>query len=94
MKNYSVSAAIAATLLLSGCAGGPTPIPDADSAAARLYAGKCGVCHALPHPKRHSAGEWPALIALMERRMSERGLDPLTPEQRRQLLSYLQHNGR
>ena len=93
MKKYSVSAAIAATLL-SGCAGGPTPIPEADSAPARLYADKCGLCHALPHPKRHSAGEWPALITLMEQRMSERGLDPLTPEQRQQLLGYLQRNGR
>ncbi len=79
---------------LIGCASSPTPIPNAGSVAANLYAEKCSACHAVPHPKRNNASEWQHLLTLMEQRMNERGMDALTNEQRKTILAYLQTNAR
>jgi len=81
-------------LTMIGCAVGPTPIPEAQSPAALLYAEKCGACHAVPHPKRNTAAEWQHLFVLMEQRMIERNIVALTDEQREMLMSYLQNNAR
>jgi hypothetical protein len=80
--------------VLNGCAGGPTPVPDPDSAAARLYVDKCGACHAVPHPKRNTAEDWHHLLPLMEQRMAERGKEPLTDEEREILSKYLDAHAR
>jgi hypothetical protein len=80
--------------VLSGCAGGPTPIPDPDSAAAQLYIDKCSACHAVPHPKRNTVDDWHHLIPLMEQRMAERGKEPLTDEERETLMKYLDTHAR
>ncbi len=87
---------LAAGVLISitGCAGGPTPVPDAQSAEAALYIQKCGTCHSVPHPKRNTAAGWQHLFALMEQRMVERNLPPYTDEERVTLLNYLQSNAR
>jgi len=79
---------------VTGCATGPTPIPDAGSPAARLYVSKCGLCHPLPHPKRNSYREWQHLLALMQQRMAERGMPVLTGEEKETLLGYLQRHAR
>ena len=79
-------------VMLGGCAvSGPTAgLPDADSAAVETYVAYCGGCHGLPHPGRHSAAEWPALVDMMKRRMQERGM-PLPSEREQQtILGYLQ----
>lgn len=81
-------------LLLVGCAGAPTPIPDAESAAARLYVEKCSVCHAAAHPKRHTYDEWQHMMTLMEQRIAERDMDPLSMEDKEQILNYLKENAR
>ncbi len=80
--------------LIAGCAGSPTPIPDANSSAAVLYAEKCGACHAVPHPKRHTTAQWQHMLARMEERMAEIGMTALSTEERETLLSYLQNNAR
>ena len=79
---------------LTGCAGGPTPIPEPDSAAARLYADRCGACHAVPHPRRNTVDDWHHLLPLMEQRIAERGLTPLTDEERETLSQYLDAHAR
>ena len=83
----------AAALLLAACSTVET-LPEADGPAAALYRARCGSCHALPHPARHRADEWPPLLALMERRMAERGYPPLSGEERRILLGYLRRHAR
>lgn len=79
---------------MAGCAGGPTPLPDAQSPSATLYAEKCGVCHAVPHPKRNTAAEWQQLFALMEKRIAERHMAAFSPEEKDTLLKYLESNAR
>lgn len=78
----------------TGCATGPTPIPEPQSAAAQLYIAKCGACHALPHPKRNNYQEWQHLLTLMQQRMRERGMPVLTEEEQEILSGYLQRHAR
>ncbi|MBV1883560.1 MAG: hypothetical protein KUG82_18105 [Pseudomonadales bacterium] len=77
-----------------GCTARSITLPDSESSAAQLYSDKCSACHALPHPKRHSAAEWPPVFKLMERRMRERHVPAFSAEQRSVLLGYLQDNAR
>ncbi|HHJ80010.1 MAG TPA: cytochrome C [Candidatus Tenderia electrophaga] len=85
---------LGAGLLVSGCASGPTPIPEAQSDAAQLYVEQCGACHAVPHPKRNTVAEWQHLFVLMEQRMAERGMAAFSAEEKEILMNYLQRNAR
>jgi hypothetical protein len=86
-------------LATAGCANhrgkaGATPIPDAGSPAARVYAARCGSCHVLPHPGRLTYPGWVGLLPLMERRMAERGMLPLSEADRSEILAYLKAHAR
>lgn len=80
--------------LLAGCANQPMTVPEADSDAAQLFEARCTGCHALPHPARNRADEWPGILALMDRRMRERHVQPLDDDERQELLRYLQAHAR
>ncbi|HHQ41890.1 MAG TPA: cytochrome C [Chromatiales bacterium] len=80
--------------LAAGCAGAPTPLPEPGSEGERLMRARCGACHAVPHPARLRAADWPAMLALMERRMAERGMAPLGESERETLLGYLRAHAR
>ncbi len=86
--------AVAAVVLMAGCAGSGIAIPAAQSQAALLFADKCGVCHAIPHPARHRAEEWPHYVALMEQRMAERNIVALSDMQRALIMEYLSEHSR
>ena len=47
----------------------PKTIPEVEALAADAFRVACQQCHVLPDPKRHSAKEWPAVVARMERNM-------------------------
>ena len=86
-------------LLLSACAGkgarsAATPLPDAGTPGAQAFVNRCGLCHAVPHPARHDYSGWRYLVQLMEKRMAERGVAPLSGEQRALILSYLEQHAR
>ena len=81
-------------LWLGACATAPQSLPDPDSPGAKTYRSRCSGCHALPHPGRHTAASWRHLLALMERRMQERSLPPLTDQERRAILDYLAAHAR
>ncbi len=85
---------VAVAMLLAGCATTGTPIPLPQSQAALLFADKCGECHAVPHPARHSADEWPHYVVLMERRMAERNVTALSDAERQLIVRYLSEHGR
>jgi hypothetical protein len=78
----------------AGCASHGPSLPDAQSDGARVYVERCGTCHATPHPRRHDFAGWRHLVGLMERRMAERGVAPLTDGERTAILAYLRDNGR
>jgi hypothetical protein len=86
-------------LLLSACAGNggrsaAASIPDAGSPEAQTFVNRCSLCHAVPHPARHDYSGWRYLVPLMEKRMAERGVAPLSGEERALILSYLEQHAR
>jgi cytochrome c553 len=44
---------------------------DLSSPGAHAFAANCGACHALPNPQTHTADQWPAVVARMERYMRD-----------------------
>lgn len=86
-------------LVTAGCAthsGDPDAarIPDAGSSAAQVYAARCSSCHVLPHPARLTYAGWVQLLPLMERRMAERGMAPMSDADRNEILAYLKAHAR
>lgn len=47
----------------------PKKIPAIDTPAGEAFRIACQQCHVLPDPRRHTAAEWPAVVARMERNM-------------------------
>jgi len=47
----------------------PKRVPEIGSRSAEAFRLACQQCHTLPDPKRHTAREWPAVVARMERNM-------------------------
>ena len=43
--------------------------PEVDAPSGEAFRLACSQCHVLPDPRRHSAAEWPAVVARMERNM-------------------------
>jgi len=71
-----------------------TPIPDADSPQAKVYAEKCSVCHVLPHPKRLHFAQWQHMLTLMDQRMKERHVPLPSEEERQAIEDYLKTHAR
>jgi len=44
--------------------------PALKSDAGRMFSIACTQCHALPDPRRHTRGEWPAVVERMKRHMT------------------------
>lgn len=79
---------------LAACAGAPTPLPEAEGADAKLYAAKCGGCHSVPHPGRHTQKEWDRVLRLMDQRTAEAGMAPLAGAERERVAAYLTRHAR
>ncbi len=88
-----------ATILLlliffTACAARQTPLPEPKSSGARLFADKCGVCHSIPHPKRHTITQWERMIDVMDKEMRHRGMASLAKDEKSAILGYLKRNSR
>ncbi|MFQ5536012.1 MAG: c-type cytochrome [Gemmatimonadota bacterium] len=69
----------------------PAPPPDtATDPGAGLFAASCSRCHALPDPQQHTPAEWPDVVARMRRNMETMGAEPITDDEARQIVEYLQ----
>jgi len=71
--------------------------PDIETDTAKSFRLACQQCHTLPDPQRHTAAEWPAVVARMEKNMLWMNRvvgskpDPDEPQLRiEEILSYLQ----
>ena len=47
----------------------PKRYPDVNRAEAEAFRLACSQCHVLPDPQRHTAAEWPAVVARMQENM-------------------------
>lgn len=57
---------LAAPLLLSGCAGGPSPEgTTAMERGARIWAGTCNRCHSLRPPAQFTPDQWSVIVSHM-----------------------------
>ncbi len=44
--------------------------PELEQPSGQSFKLACGQCHVLPDPRRHTASEWPAVVARMEQNMA------------------------
>jgi hypothetical protein len=44
-------------------------IPEVNAPSGEPFRLACGQCHVLPDPRRHTAREWPAVVARMQKNM-------------------------
>ena len=77
------------TLFAGGC---ERPLPEANSAAAQLYARRCGQCHHAYAPASLTTAMWRIQVEMMEAKMRQTRLPPLTDQERDTILSYLTRN--
>ena len=79
-----------AGVLLISCQNGK--VPDESSYAAQLYLKRCGQCHQPYNPNLMTAAMWTIKVDLMQERMKQTGLAPLTSAERETILKYLTIN--
>jgi cytochrome c2 len=48
----------------------PKRYPELEAPSGQSFKLACGQCHVLPDPRRHTAAEWPAVVARMEQNMA------------------------
>lgn len=79
----------------------PKRYPEVNRPSAEAFRLACSQCHVLPDPRRHTAAEWPAVVARMEQNMQWMNRvvgsqpDPDEPQLRvEEILSFLQRYAR
>jgi Dihaem cytochrome c len=80
---------LSAVVFASACL---KPLPEANSTAAQLYVRRCGQCHRAYAPIALSAAMWGVQVDMMEAKMRQYRVPPLTDQERDTILSYLTRN--
>ena len=80
----------AAVIFLAACQ--PRPLPEAGSDAARTYVERCGQCHPVYDPHSMTGAMWQTQVELMDTKIRQAGMEPLTGDQRHTILDYLTRN--
>jgi hypothetical protein len=88
----AVLAAVAAAAVIYLAACHARPLPEADSDAARTYVQRCGQCHLAYDPRAMTGAMWQTQVELMETKIRQAGIEPLTADQRHIILEYLTRN--
>jgi len=68
----------------------PESLANKQGTTADAYINVCSRCHALPDPAAHSAKEWGEVVDRMTKNMTNLGMEPMTAEQRMEIIAYLQ----
>ena len=79
-----------AVIFLAACQA--RPLPEADSDAARTYVKRCGQCHRAYDPRAMTGAMWQTQVDLMDTKIRQAGIEPLTTDQRQIILDYLTRN--
>ena len=80
----------AAVIFLGACHA--RPLPEAGSDAARTYVERCGQCHRAYDPRSLTGAMWETQVELMDTKIRQAGMEPLTTDQRHTILDYLTRN--
>jgi diheme cytochrome c len=81
---------ISVFILAWGAFGCNASLPDPESPAAQLYRQRCSSCHRLYAPSIVTAEMWKVIVARMEQQMRQAGRPPLSADESRMILDYLQ----
>ena len=84
------AATAAALIFLAACHA--RPLPEADSDAARTYVKRCGQCHRAYDPRSMTGAMWQTQVELMDTKIRQARMEPLTANQRQIILDYLTRN--
>jgi cytochrome c5 len=64
--------------------------PDRSAEGKSLYEGRCAqMCHQLPEPGMLKLRQWKYMLVVMQQRMQQAGLPPLTEQETELILGYL-----
>ena len=56
---------------------------------------RCGdVCHQLPEPAMLKANQWRIILNVMQQRMKQKGMEPLTKEELEKVFDYLKEKAK
>jgi hypothetical protein len=82
---------IALTLFVAlfGC---EKPLPESGTPSEQLYVAHCGSCHRPFDPASMTAPMWQVQVAAMQAKIIQANQPPLTAEQQRAILDYLERN--
>ena len=87
-----VLAAVTAAVVIVLGACHARALPEAGSDAARTYVERCGQCHRAYDPRSMTGAMWQTQVELMDTKIRQAGIAPLTADQRRTILDYLTRN--
>jgi mono/diheme cytochrome c family protein len=83
-------AAASLLVLVAGCK--PPSLPDSTTPGAQLYVNRCGNCHAPYNPHELTASMWDTQVTMMEVKIQQAGMPPLTSDERDAILEYLKRH--
>jgi hypothetical protein len=88
-KSAVALAAVSMFVLAAGCTA---PLPDSTSPNAQVYVRRCGSCHVPYNPHEMTASMWEMQVPMMEVKIQNAGMPPLTSDERDAILDYLKRN--
>lgn len=66
------------------------PLPDGNSAGARLLQAYCSECHGVPSPTDHIAAHWPNVVERMQTHRIQTAYEAVPDKDKQIIVSYLQ----
>jgi hypothetical protein len=85
-RGAAALACLAVALLAASCRNS---LPDQESAEAKLYASRCGTCHAPHLPRGLTAAMWKVQVDRMDQKFRDARMKPPTAEEKEKILAYL-----
>jgi mono/diheme cytochrome c family protein len=89
-KSVSFAGAALLFFFVAGCK--PASLPDSNSPGAQLYVNRCGNCHVPYNPHEMTASMWDTQVTMMEVKIHQAGMPPLTSDERDAILAYLKRH--
>jgi hypothetical protein len=90
VRAIAIAAFTTGAIALAGCR--PKPLPEQGSVDFQLYAQRCGTCHVPYNPHEMTPAMWETQVTMMEVKIHDAGMRPLSSEERDTILEYLKRN--